>query len=124
MQPPPDHGEDSGRGATRLAGLKALITGADSGIGRAVAIACARKGADVALVHLDDTEDARSTADLARQAGRAGAAPFAAPFVCVLPPGPFHPGCFTASVSPRLFHTGYFTVIVITSEKTGGSCGM
>jgi hypothetical protein len=49
MQPVPDHGEKSYRGTGRLAGKKAIITGADSGIGRAVAIAYAREGADVLI---------------------------------------------------------------------------
>lgn len=70
MDPRPDHGEESWRGAGRLEGMVALITGADSGIGRAVAIAYAREGADVALSFLDETDDARDTAELVRQAGR------------------------------------------------------
>ncbi|MGP9803632.1 SDR family oxidoreductase [Paracoccus sp. NSM] len=70
MDPVPDHGEDSWRGAGRLEGLVALITGADSGIGRAVAIAYAREGADLALVCLNETEDMQDTADLVREAGR------------------------------------------------------
>ena len=70
MDPRPDHGEESWRGAGRLEGMAALITGADSGIGRAVAIAYAREGADVALSFLDETDDARDTAELVRQAGR------------------------------------------------------
>ena len=52
MQPKPDHGETSYRGSGRLAGRKALITGADGGIGRAVAIAFAREGADIGLNYL------------------------------------------------------------------------
>ena len=70
MDPRPDHGEESWRGAGRLEGMAALITGADSGIARAVAIAYAREGADVALSFLDETDDARDTAELVRQAGR------------------------------------------------------
>ncbi|TKW65387.1 MAG: SDR family oxidoreductase [Paracoccus denitrificans] len=70
MDPVPDHGEDSWRGAGRLDGKVALITGGDSGIGRAVAIAYAREGADLALSWLDETEDARSTVALVREAGR------------------------------------------------------
>ncbi|WP_174714390.1 SDR family oxidoreductase [Paracoccus yeei] len=70
MDPRPDHGEESWRGAGRLEGMAALITGADSGIGRAVAIAYAREGTDVALSFLDETDDARDTAELVRQAGR------------------------------------------------------
>lgn len=58
MDPIPDHGEDTYRGNGRLAGKKTLITGADSGIGRAVAIAFAREGADVAISYLNEDEDA------------------------------------------------------------------
>lgn len=70
MDPVPDHGEDSWRGSGRLEGLVALVTGADSGIGRAVAIAYAREGADLALVCLNETEDMQDTARLVREAGR------------------------------------------------------
>lgn len=70
MQPRPDHGEESWRGAGRLDGMIAVITGADSGIGRAVAIAYAREGADIALVYLDETADALDTAGLIEEAGR------------------------------------------------------
>ena len=70
MDPPADHGEESWRGANRLAGRVALITGGDSGIGRAVAIAYAREGADVALSYLSESEDAAGTARLVRDAGR------------------------------------------------------
>jgi hypothetical protein len=58
----PDHGEESYRGSGKLAGRRALITGGDSGIGRAVAIAFAREGADVAIAHLpSEAEDAAET---------------------------------------------------------------
>ena len=70
MRPVPDHGEESWKGRGRLEGKIALITGGDSGIGRAVAIAYAREGADLAISWLDETEDAHSTAALVRQAGR------------------------------------------------------
>ena len=70
MDPVPDHGETTYRGHGRLAGKRALITGADSGIGRAVAIAFAREGADVAIAYLDEHEDARDTARLVEEAGR------------------------------------------------------
>jgi NAD(P)-dependent dehydrogenase (short-subunit alcohol dehydrogenase family) len=70
MDPPPDHGEASYQGAGRLAGRAALITGGDSGIGRAVAIAFAREGADVAIAYLDEHDDARETARWVEQAGR------------------------------------------------------
>ena len=70
MQPVPDHGEHSYRGSGRLAGRRALITGADSGIGRAVAIAFAREGADVGIGYLCEHEDARETERWIDQAGR------------------------------------------------------
>src|SRR5262245_47455384 len=61
MNPPPDHGEDSYRGSGRLLNKKALITGGDSGIGRAVAIAFAREGADIAIAYLSEHSDAEET---------------------------------------------------------------
>jgi NAD(P)-dependent dehydrogenase (short-subunit alcohol dehydrogenase family) len=70
MDPKPDHGEDSYRGSGRLQDKKAIITGADSGIGRAVAIAYAREGADVLISYLNEDEDARETARLVEAAGR------------------------------------------------------
>jgi len=71
--PRPDHGEDTYRGSGRLEGKRALITGGDSGIGRAVAIAFAREGADVAIAHLPEEQaDADSTVALVRDAGRRG----------------------------------------------------
>jgi NAD(P)-dependent dehydrogenase (short-subunit alcohol dehydrogenase family) len=70
IRPKPDHGEESYRGSGRLAGKAAIITGADSGIGRAVAIAFAREGADVLISYLEEHEDARETARWVEQAGR------------------------------------------------------
>ena len=71
MVPKPDHGEQSYVGFGRLAGRRAVITGADSGIGRAVAIAFAREGADVALNYLSSEEaDAREVVELVEKAGR------------------------------------------------------
>ena len=71
MEPRPDHGESSYRGSGRLAGRKALITGADSGIGRAVAIAFAREGADVAIGYLPSEQtDAREVVALIEAEGR------------------------------------------------------
>lgn len=70
MEPVPDHGEDSYVGSGKLKGKIALITGADSGIGRAVAIAFAREGADIVIAYLNEDEDAQSTAALIEGAGR------------------------------------------------------
>ena len=70
MQPVPDHGEQSYKGSGRLAGRKAVITGADSGSGRAVAIASAREGADVLISYLNEEEDARETKKWVEEAGR------------------------------------------------------
>ncbi|MGY5882569.1 SDR family oxidoreductase [Modestobacter lacusdianchii] len=77
MDPKPDHGEESYRGSGKLTGKRAVITGGDSGIGRAVAIAFAREGADVLIAYLDEHEDAQETAKLVEDAGRR----------CVLVPG-------------------------------------
>jgi NAD(P)-dependent dehydrogenase (short-subunit alcohol dehydrogenase family) len=70
MQPRPDYGEQSYRGSGRLSGKKALITGGDSGIGRAVALAFAREGADVLIAYLNEEQDAQETAGVVRDAGR------------------------------------------------------
>jgi NAD(P)-dependent dehydrogenase (short-subunit alcohol dehydrogenase family) len=70
VDPCPDHGEDSYKGSGRLEGKKALITGADSGIGRAVALAFAREGADVAVAYLSEDDDAKETQRLVEDAGR------------------------------------------------------
>jgi NAD(P)-dependent dehydrogenase (short-subunit alcohol dehydrogenase family) len=70
MTPRPDHGEDSYKGSGKLQDKKAVITGGDSGIGRAVAIAYAREGADVLISYLCEQKDAEDTARLVEQAGR------------------------------------------------------
>jgi NAD(P)-dependent dehydrogenase (short-subunit alcohol dehydrogenase family) len=71
MTPPVDHGEETYRGSGRLQGRRALITGGDSGIGRAVALAFAREGADVVIAHLpDEQEDGDETVRLVEDAGR------------------------------------------------------
>jgi len=70
MDPKPDHGEKSYVGSGRLTGRKALITGGDSGMGRAAAIAYAREGADVAINYLPEEEqDAKEVIDLIKKAG-------------------------------------------------------
>jgi NAD(P)-dependent dehydrogenase (short-subunit alcohol dehydrogenase family) len=75
MDPKPDHGETSYRGSGRLAGRKALITGGDSGMGRAAAIAYGREGADVAINYLPaEEEDAQEVIGYIRQAGRTAVA--------------------------------------------------
>jgi NAD(P)-dependent dehydrogenase (short-subunit alcohol dehydrogenase family) len=77
LRPQADHGEDSYRGSGRLEGKVAIITGGDSGIGRAVAIAYAREGADLVISYLSEDDDAEETARLVKEAGRK----------CVLVPG-------------------------------------
>jgi NAD(P)-dependent dehydrogenase (short-subunit alcohol dehydrogenase family) len=77
MTPRPDYGENSYRGSGRLRDKKVLITGGDSGIGRAVALAFAREGADLLISYLNEEEDARETKRLVEEAGRQ----------CVLMPG-------------------------------------
>lgn len=77
MNPVPDCGENTYRGTGKLTGKRAIITGGDSGIGRAVAIAFAREGADVLISYLNEDDDARDVARLVQDAGRR----------CVLVPG-------------------------------------
>lgn len=70
MTPVPDHGEDSYKGSGRLKGKAALITGGDSGIGRAVALAYAREGADIAISYLSEDDEAERTRELVEDAGQ------------------------------------------------------
>jgi hypothetical protein len=70
LDPVPDHGEQSYRGSGRLAGKRAIITGGDSGIGRAVAVAFAREGADLAIAYLNEDTDAEETKRLVEEADR------------------------------------------------------
>ena len=70
MTPVPDCGEESYQGSGKLTGKIAVITGGDSGIGRAVAIAYAREGADVLISYLSEDSDAKDTAGYVEQAGR------------------------------------------------------
>src|ERR1700723_2108694 len=70
MQPRPDHGETSYKGSGKLTGMRAVITGGDSGIGRAVAIAFAREGADILIAFLNETEEAAEVKKLIEKEGR------------------------------------------------------
>jgi NAD(P)-dependent dehydrogenase (short-subunit alcohol dehydrogenase family) len=70
MDPRPDHGETSYRGSGRLKDKRAIITGGDSGIGRAVAIAFAREGADILIAYLEEKDDAKEVAALIEKEGR------------------------------------------------------
>ncbi|SFO52965.1 hypothetical protein SAMN05660359_04086 [Geodermatophilus obscurus] len=91
MDPKPDHGEESYRGSGKLTGKRAVITGGDSGIGRAVAIAFAREGADVLISYLSEHEDAQETARYVEEAGRR----------CVLVPGDLSDRAHAKTIIPR-----------------------
>ena len=91
MDPKPDHGEESYRGSGKLTGKRAVITGADSGIGRAVAIAFAREGADVLVHYLSEHEDAQETARYVEEAGRK----------CVLVSGDLSDRAHAKTIVPR-----------------------
>jgi NAD(P)-dependent dehydrogenase (short-subunit alcohol dehydrogenase family) len=70
MDPKPDHGEETYKGSGKLRGMKAIITGGDSGIGRAVAIAYAREGADLLIAYLTENDDAREVEAIVEREGR------------------------------------------------------
>lgn len=91
MDPKPDHGEETYQGSGRLSGKKAVITGGDSGIGRAVAIAFAREGADVLISYLNEHEDAQDTARYVEQAGQK----------CVLVPGDISDRAHCKTIIPK-----------------------
>ena len=91
MDPKPDHGEESYRGSGRLTGKAAVVTGGDSGIGRAVAIAFAREGADVLISYLNEHEDAKDTAKYVEEAGRK----------CVLVPGDLADRAHQKTIIPK-----------------------
>jgi NAD(P)-dependent dehydrogenase (short-subunit alcohol dehydrogenase family) len=103
MDPRPDHGESTYQGAGLLAGLKAVITGADSGIGRAVAIAYAREGADILISYLNDDDDAREVKKLVEQEGRKA----------VLVPGDIqHPGHCKSIIARAVAELGGIDILV------------
>src|SRR3978361_34260 len=103
MTPVPDHGEASYRGCGRLTGKKAVITGGDSGIGRAVAIAYAREGADVLISYLEEDGDARETERYVKQAGRQA----------VLVPGDLqHPDHCRAVIAKAMSQLGGIDILV------------
>ncbi|MDD4865757.1 MAG: SDR family oxidoreductase [Mycobacterium sp.] len=103
MNPVPDCGESSYRGSDKLVGKKAIITGGDSGIGRAVAIAYAREGADVLVAYLSEHDDARDVARYVEDAGRS----------CVLVPGDLSdPGHCRAVVDKAVQELGGIDVLV------------
>ncbi len=91
MHPKPDHGEESYRGSGKLTGKAAVITGGDSGIGRAVAIAFAREGADVLISYLNEHDDAKDTAKYVEEAGR----------TCVLVPGDISDRAHCKTIIPK-----------------------
>jgi hypothetical protein len=103
MDPRPDCGEDSYRGTGRLAGKVAVITGGDSGIGRAVAIAYAREGADIVLSYLSEHEDAKDTARLVEDAGRR---------VILLPGDVSDPGHCRAIIAAAVEEFGSIDILV------------
>lgn len=103
MRPRPDYGEHSYRGSGKLVGRAALITGGDSGIGRAVALAYAREGADVAISYLSEHEDAEETARVVRAAGRK----------CILLPGDIQSEDHCRSLLERTRNEfGYLDILV------------
>lgn len=109
MDPQPDHGETSYVGHERLKGRKALLTGADSGIGRAAAIAFAREGADVAIVYLPSEEaDARQVIELIRKEGRKAVA---------LPGDITDRGFCTAMVTEAVAALDGLDILVINAAK-------
>jgi hypothetical protein len=108
MDPRPDHGESSYQGAGLLAGLKAVITGADSGIGRAVAIAYAREGADILISYLNEDDDAREVKKLVEQEGRKA----------VLVPGDIqHPGHCKSIIARAVAELGGIDILVNTTRR-------
>ena len=116
MAQKPDCGETSYKGSGKLAGRKALLTGADSGIGRAAAIAFAREGADVAICYLpDEQEDAEEVATLIREAGRKA----------VLLPGDIsHEGFCERMVADAIDQLGGLDILVSNAGEMGKTDGL
>jgi NAD(P)-dependent dehydrogenase (short-subunit alcohol dehydrogenase family) len=107
MQPEPDYGEDSYQGSDRLKGRRALITGGDSGIGKAVAIAFAREGADVAIAYLpEEQEDADTTVSLVEKAGRKA---------CAFPGDVRDEGFATKIVTDAIDQLGGLDIVVLNA---------
>ena len=115
-EPSPDHGEKTWVGHGRLEGRKTLITGGDSGIGRAVAIAFAREGADVAINYLpEEQEDAESTAALIREAGRQA---------FLYPQDILEPGAAEHLVSDALADLGGLDVLILNAAYQKARTGI
>lgn len=106
MSPEPDHGEESYRGSGRLSGKVAIVTGGDSGIGRAVAIAYAREGADIALAYLDETRDAEAVKGWIEKAGRR----------CLLLPGDMSSSAHCRAMADRVASTFGKIDVVVNNE--------
>ena len=116
MREKPDCGEFSYKGSGRLAGRKALLTGADSGIGRAAAIAFAREGADVAICYLpEEQEDAKEVAQLIREAGRKAV---------LLPGDVSHEGFCQRLVADAVEQLGGLDILVNNAAKMGKTEGL
>src|SRR3712207_5251751 len=113
MTPRPDHGEESYRGSGKLTGKRAVITGGDSGIGRAVAIAFAREGADVLISYLDEHEDAQDTAKYVEEAGRK----------CVLVPGDLADRAHQKTIIPKAVEEfGKVDILRSEERRVGKEC--
>ena len=106
MSPEPDHGEDSYRGSGRLAGKVAIVTGGDSGIGRAVAIAFAREGADIALSYLDENQDAEAVKGWVEKAGHR----------CLLLPGDMSSAAHCRDMADKVASTFGKIDVVVNNE--------
>lgn len=113
MDPRPDHGEASYRGSVRLKGMRAVITGGDSGIGHAVKIAFAREGADILIAYLSKDDDANEVKDLIQKEG--GKA------VLFLDDLPKPNNCREVGGEPAELATGYLMLAEPLSSYTSGT---